>query len=568
MKNKITYILLIILIVLLVVPHLTKAQNNILVLNGAKIVLNGGRKDTCINLVINQAHTSGIQRNSGYIISEKQYNYIKWITCTASGTYVMPFGLEDDYIPFSFTKKNGNVDLSFSTWGTNQQNIPHPDQSSVAGVNNMAEETDSIVYAIDRFWDIVSTGAVSAYITFSYRGVENTKETPQSIVKAQHWNGNFWDDPVGLGNVGVISGVGTVGPIADICTFSPWVLVINSPCIPAYNYVSEEICEGESIYLAGEYQTEPGVYYDIIYEGSVSGCDSIIETTLIVYDNPYFNSILVTDVTTCTEPHDGEIVVEAVGGNAPYEFSFQGGNYSSNNTYGGLSVGAYLLDVIDANGCGSDTIVLVENNTGFYIDSVEVSELTCYGDTDGQLIIYSENAVSYSIDNGDNFSANNTFIGLMSGVYYVIARDGGGCEDIIVAYVSEPDEIEITHIHFDATCGESDGSASVIVTGGTPPYLYLWSNGSTTQGVNNIEAGEYGISVTDANGCTMSETVVVGNTGNNIELGSPSFSNINCYGNENAWIKINITEGTGPFTISWSNSMSTDSIFNLSSGTY
>jgi len=238
------------------------AQNNALLLNGGYTVLNGGTNTTPIYLVVNQNDTLGIVRNSGHIISEGQYNYIKWNAGTTTGSYVFPFGVgTSDYIPFTFNKTTaGSSSINMSTWTTNQQNLPHPGISNVAAVSSMTGTADSVISAIDRFWDIQSTA--TADLTFSYSGSENTTLVPGDTLKAQHWNGASWDTQAGPGNPGVTAGIGTVGPIPGQTTFSPWILTrvalstlsVNVTALPAV------ICNGSSTQLNAAASGGSGTY--------------------------------------------------------------------------------------------------------------------------------------------------------------------------------------------------------------------------------------------------------------------------------------------------------------------
>lgn len=207
------------------------AQNNSIVLDKASIILDGGTAAKSIYVVVDQSNPSGIVRlpsGVGHINSENQYNLVKWLSGTATGSYIFPFGVggnTGDYLPFTFNKTAGNSNITASTWTTSKLNDPKPAASNVGAVTKMNGITDPEKYAIDRFWNIKATA--TADLTFSYRGSENTTTSLPSFVQAQHWNGNSWDTPVGPGDLEVTSGIGMVGPIPNQKTFSPWVLITN-----------------------------------------------------------------------------------------------------------------------------------------------------------------------------------------------------------------------------------------------------------------------------------------------------------------------------------------------------
>lgn len=291
------------------------AQNNSLVLSGAYIVLDKGTMTAPIYMVIDQPSTSGIVRlvGGGHIISEGQYNRVRWNVGTNTGNYIFPFGVGSnaaDYIPFTFNKiTSGNSSISLSTWSTNPQNMPHPLQSNVAAVTNMIGTPDSINNAIDRFWDIQSAAAVTADLTFSYRGAENTTAAPTDTFKAQHWNGNTWDSRVGTGNTGVTSGIGTVGPIAGQTTFSPWVL------------------------------TRTGV-------------------------TPLKGTIIKVNDVLCSGQCTGSATDSASGGTPPYKYSWSTTPVQTTATASGLCAGTYSVTVTDAaNATATATITIGTGGT-------------------------------------------------------------------------------------------------------------------------------------------------------------------------------------------------------------
>lgn len=227
------------------------SQNNSLVINGAYLVMNGGTFTTNIQLVINQGNQNGIVRNSGHIITESQYNYIRWKTGATVGNYVFPTGYTTtDYLPVTLNKTTTTAaDVRVSTWGTPTNNLAFADSSAVAACTNMNSiyGGTAITSVVDRWWDIVSPDALTADVTFNYRGVENTTTNPAAILNAQRWNGGQWLLPQGAAP-GATTGIGAL-TVNAVSAFSPFVLVNSGGILPIELISFTGKCENNSVHL-------------------------------------------------------------------------------------------------------------------------------------------------------------------------------------------------------------------------------------------------------------------------------------------------------------------------------
>ncbi|MEZ4919307.1 MAG: SprB repeat-containing protein [Saprospiraceae bacterium] len=101
----------------------------------------------------------------------------------------------------------------------------------------------------------------------------------------------------------------------------------------------------------------------------------------------------------------------------------------------------------------------------------------------------------------------------IAGTYCVTVTDVNGCTTSTCVAINNSDGPELTTSVTDATCGSSNGSIDLSVTGGVGPYTYAWDNGSTTEDLNNLSAGTYCVTVTDANGCSATTCVTVESEG-------------------------------------------------------
>ena len=169
----------------------------------------------------------------------------------------------------------------------------------------------------------------------------------------------------------------------------------------------------------------------------------------------------------------------------------------------------------------------------------------------------------------DNFRQNVTFIN-----WPTIAVPWSNNEDFNfnVVYVLRPNfdacaSLAATVSGTPTTCGNATGSATATPTGGVGPYTYLWSNSGTTATVNNLAAGTYTVTVTDANSCTQVSTVIINNS-NGPSTSNTSVTNVSCNGAANGSITITPSGGTSPYTYMWSNSATTATVTGLAGGVY
>ncbi len=133
----------------------------------------------------------------------------------------------------------------------------------------------------------------------------------------------------------------------------------------------------------------------------------------------------------------------------------------------------------------------------------------CNGDCTGEATVFATGGTApynYQWDNGDmNQSANN----LCAGTYEVTITDDTGCIVTGEVIINEPDFPFLNLDVVNETCAGNDGSIDLTVTGGTPPYNYIWNTGATTQDLTDLSEGTYAVTVGDINGCTLSSNATV-----------------------------------------------------------
>ncbi|MBI1227120.1 MAG: T9SS type A sorting domain-containing protein [Bacteroidetes bacterium] len=171
---------------------------------------------------------------------------------------------------------------------------------------------------------------------------------------------------------------------------------------------------------------------------------------------------------------------------------------------------------------------------------------------------------TYAWSNGGN---TQTISNLAAGTYTVTVSAGSNCTGTATRIVTAPSAISTSASVTNTTNGQNNGAINLSVSGGTPGYAYLWSNGATTQDLANIAAGTYTVTVTDANGCTATRSATVGTSNSNPITLSFAVTNANSGQNDGA-INLTVSGGTAPFSYLWSNGATTQDLVNIAAGTY
>ncbi|MCE3229523.1 MAG: hypothetical protein K0S32_4074 [Bacteroidetes bacterium] len=199
-------------------------------------------------LTMRNPAAAGITYGTGYILSETNAavnpSILRWNMNTSTGAHVIPFGVAGTQIPFTFNKTTAgasNIDVSTRATAASD-NLPWAGASNVGAVsffycpnNGMSGNPCASNSVVDRWWDITPSAAVTANVTFSYRGSENTLNAPYNTgnLGAQYWDGSYWNlDNATYGSAAAVTaGVGAV-TANGLSQFCPYVLSSVSVPLP------------------------------------------------------------------------------------------------------------------------------------------------------------------------------------------------------------------------------------------------------------------------------------------------------------------------------------------------
>ena len=214
---------------------------------------------------------------------------------------------------------------------------------------------------------------------------------------------------------------------------------------------------------------------------------------------------LTTDVTgiRCYGESNGRIVADVSGGTPPYQYNWNTGNAGNIRT--NLIAGNYSITVVDNNGCSINktTNITVPSELNLNYTTQNAS---CFGVANGRIFMTASGGslpYTYNIYSNGSYIPEAMFSQLPAGLYNIRVEDRNGCIKTFDTQITEPELIEISYQIIDPSCrGNNDGNITLRVNGGIDPYLYYINDYKNSEPIfQNLTAGEYQITIIDANGC-------------------------------------------------------------------
>lgn len=413
-------------------------------------------------------------------------------------------------------------------------------------------------------------------------GIDTTVSTIVDVVQSKPITDmNLWMPPaVCTGSGAPYSGDGMSDP--NYANTYVWNFGDGSPAI-------------ESISGYHVYNTD-GVYNVTLHVTNACGNDSTQFHTItvgpgIAPDPNYSYMFIGPEDGACRGDSILFVVAPALPGT--YVFDFGDGNststYETIELFGALylytkhaynATGTYNFSVTYTNSCGLSWVKNATYNIGsnvpnhaelFYDDKKPI----CHGEP---IIFRAFGGVNYEFDFGDGtgkFTTNTTFQPMPHlyqnpGLYTVTCKVTNGCgfTEVLTRQILVPDnKIYITTNTINSNCGQNNGKAIAVVTGGDAPYSINWSNGDNSVLADSLVAGLYVVNVTDRYGCYTFGIATVSDHEAPAILVS-TLQDVSCNGGSNGVIDINVIGSSAPYSYQWSNGANTQDVANLVSGPY
>jgi hypothetical protein len=289
-------------------------------------------------------------------------------------------------------------------------------------------------------------------------------------------------------------------------------------------------------------------------------CSSTASISVTV-NNLVLTGAATSTASTCTASNGS---VNVVPGNGTPNFTYLWSSGATTSAVGNLAAGTYTVTFSDVNGCSGTGSATISATQTVLTASTSTTQSSCTTNNGSATATLTNGTAPYTYL-WSNGATSATISNVGPGTYSLTFTDANGCTGTASASVTTPNGPSALATNTNVTCnGASNGAVTVNVTGGTAPLTYIWSNGATSVNLSNVVAGNYTLTVNDANGCSFVVTTSV--TQPAVLAATGTFTNATS-GNNGA-VNITVTGGTSAYAFAWSNGATTEDIIGLGSGTY
>lgn len=492
----------------------------------------GGEQFFIIGNFFNNANTTIVSNPGGTFINPYAYYFIDDVSivpnscCTADLTQPEPVCVTDP--AFDLTAVAGNVVScdgdATGTWSgpgiTNSVNGTFSPASAGAG-------THTVTFTMSCGYVGTTTVVVNPCATLSV-----CQETNGSLSVTGGTGPYTWQQQITTQDC---SACQTIFPIPP-CTFPPGCAV---NVLAWSNFANGINVSAPSSYPIQVLDAAGGVQL-IASAASLPACQACAMTA----------QVSAQQNVSCFGGSNGSATVSATGGTGITSYVWTPGNLSG-ATQSGLAAGAYTVTAT-SNGCEATTTVTISEPSS--LPSASINEVVQPGcaQSNGSITVQATGGTpgysyAWSPSGGNQATAN----GLAAGPYTVTVTDANGCTTTTSATLNSANAptLNVTNTQNVSCFGGSNGSATVSASGGAPGYSYLWGNNQTGATATGLSEGESTVTVTDANGCSTTQTVVITEP---TELTATATGGTTPCGQNNGSATVTPTGGTPNYTYAWS----------------
>jgi hypothetical protein len=296
---------------------------------------------------------------------------------------------------------------------------------------------------------------------------------------------------------------------------------------------------------------------------TLSNCRVVTQDIHLLQAPPLSAQAYGTDAL-CHAQASGSANAQPIGGLAPYHYSWENGSQSAQ--IGGLPAGIYAVTITDAAGCSAlASVTLSEPDalTAF----ANPQPVRCFGSADGSLSgIASGGTLPYQFA-WSNGQTGDTLQGLIAGNYLLTVTDTHGCTFTNSVTISSPDPLSLATMATSVSCfGGQNAAVTTQTSGGIAPYSFLWHDGQTTENAAALPAGNYALTITDANGCIVADSGAI--TEPPLLTANVQSQAVSCFGGNNGGLLLQPAGGVAPYNYLWAQGQTDAQLGGLATGEY
>ncbi|HRH38032.1 MAG TPA: SprB repeat-containing protein, partial [Flavobacteriales bacterium] len=310
-----------------------------------------------------------------------------------------------------------------------------------------------------------------------------------------------------------------------------------------------------------------------------NGCSITRNVTITQPAATLSASVSASTNVLCFGNSTGSATVSVSGGTPTYSYSWNSAPAQTTATASNLPTGSYTCTITDANGCSATANVTISGPASALIASLTAStNVLCTGNNTGSATVTASGGsgvITYSW-NTTPAQTTATATGLIAGSYTCTVRDANNCTVNVNVTITQPASALNASISASTNVlcfGNSTGSATVSVSGGTAAYFYSWNSSpvQSTATATNLPAGSYTCTITDANGCSITRNATITQPAAALAI-SGTITPATCGGANDGAVNATVTGGTGAYTFAWTGpgafTANTEDINALASGAY
>lgn len=325
----------------------------------------------------------------------------------------------------------------------------------------------------------------------------------------------------------------------------------------------------------------PGATFDSLFAGfytlrvqDQNGCEAEVDT-LIATPTNFVAGIDVQVDVACFGDSSGSLLLRGQGGTAPYRYTYDGVNFTTDNFFPNLPASVDTIIAYDANDCIVPIPYEIRQPDSLGASVAFQRDVACFGDSSGLVHIAPDGGVrpyTYALQSGPSYP-DSVISGLFAGNYTVVVRDDSACTAEVPVTITEPPLLEASlALQRNVDCyGNATGAVEVAVTGGVAPYLLALDSAALDAIVrfDSLPAGTYSVRVQDDSLCQTQVDFEITQP-DSLTLGVADSLNVACFGDSTGLVELRALGGTRPYryAIDGGGQQPDSGFYNLTAGTY